>query len=146
MGKQSDLNKCLEVAAALYAPSERKGRHFAFLLDNKGNIISIGQNNKTMHPIQHYYGYPGFSGEHAEFAALRKLNFKLKQGHRYKLVSIRIDRNKKLNYAAPCKCCSNLLRVYGIDEVTYTDWSGEFVESKVVNIPDRTKKHLAHGK
>jgi len=127
MGKVTNLQKCLEVAWALYTPNVRKGRHMAFLLDHKGKILSIGQNSPVMHPRQNIFGYPSFSGEHAEFACLRKLSFRIPKENKLTLVSIRIDRNKKLNHAAPCKHCTAVLKRFNVRNIVYSDWSGDMV-------------------
>jgi deoxycytidylate deaminase len=96
----------------------------AFVLDEKGRIISTGVNSyiKT-HPEQakaaekvgeHYKVYL-----HAEVAACTKIQYK-KLGKQETIVIIRLNNQNEMIAAKPCKICSAIIKKYGFKHIIHS--------------------------
>jgi hypothetical protein len=115
----------------------KRSNHFCFLC-YKNKFISVGQNKKKTHPTNlknpktsRKTGENFASEKHicAEFDAIKKTinttNISLKK---CELFSIRIDRNKQINYSKPCESCLKLLDFFDIRDVYYTNEIGNWIK------------------
>ena len=111
----------------------KRSNHFSFL-SYKGKFISVGENKRKTHPTNiknpktSRHTGENFSREKhicAEFDVIKKvINTTKIPLKKCELLSIRIDRNNKINYSKPCESCLNLLYVFDIKNVYYTDFDG----------------------
>lgn len=107
----------------------QRNYHFAILF-RRNRLLAIGQNQMTKpnnkmikfakrYNIQHWLEYPFI---HAEIAALAKLWGRYHINSDLKLVSIRLNRFRKLQNSRPCKNCQKVLEYLGINKIA---WSNE---------------------
>lgn len=128
------LEKLQDKLINLY--NERNGiernRHLlgAIALDNHGRIISYGFNsyNKT-HPHQAKFAIrlnkPDKVFLHAEISCMIKADKKIET-----LIVTRLNRSKKCCMAEPCPVCKLAIKEAGIENVYYTNYSGNLILMK----------------
>ena len=105
--------------------------HTTFIV-KKGRIQSIGTNCLKTHPKNlkyDYYGKEGVDirsvvGVHSELDAV--LKYGKDDCSDCIIVNVRIDKNKKVNIAKPCRGCQSLLLRVGYKRLFYTDENGIF--------------------
>jgi hypothetical protein len=91
--------------------------HFSFVV--QGNtIISWGWNHTGIAPRG--YGYT--DTVHAEVHAYERA--KLKLNGSFEVLNLRFNKNGIMNISAPCKCCTQFLRVMGCKVVYFSTASG----------------------
>lgn len=100
-------------------------RHFA-LLFKKNRIICIGWNKVKTHPINQRYNYHKLCGIHAECDVLIKSKTDDFRG--YNMAILRIDKNNKINYSAPCKFCCDMLETLNLNKIFYTNEYGKWCD------------------
>jgi hypothetical protein len=110
-------------------------KHFSFIL-HKGRIVSIGVNQQKTHPtnlknrkVSSITGKDYSDQKHtcSEFSAILKLkNLTNIDTKKCTLVNIRYNRNKKLDLAAPCMSCKNLLNYFQFKKVFWSDKNGVY--------------------
>lgn len=114
-------------------------RHFSFILSKK-KIISIGYNSQKTHPANlKYKKFSLITGEDisehkrtcSEFSAILKLkNLTNIDTKRCTLVNLRFNRNKRIDFAAPCMSCVSLLTFHEFKRIIWTDSEGKYVENQ----------------
>lgn len=123
-----NFKKLEEIAYALMPKYRGDMRSFhVAAIYRKSKLVSIGFNKDVTHPKIKKYKYHRLAKVHAE------LNCVLRGGREdyegYDIAVLRINRNNKLDYSAPCSGCSHLLCSLGINKVFYTDQEGQWVEN-----------------
>lgn len=115
------LKYCLEMATK--QPYKRKqSRHYACLVNKKGQIVAESANSYSCtHTQQYHYakrvGRPEAVYLHAEMACL--LKDKLRQG--VKLYIARVDSKGDSVYSAPCEICALALKDFSnVKSVEYS--------------------------
>jgi deoxycytidylate deaminase len=103
-----------------------KNKHFSFLF-RRGNLISLGWSDSCKtHPLASKYGYR-HETIHSELACILRVRSDLKG---CRLVNTRINIRGEIGISKPCKNCQRLLRDFGIVDVWYTNYFGEFERMK----------------
>jgi tRNA(Arg) A34 adenosine deaminase TadA len=129
MGKKTDdiiLRGSLEIALAANDEREiERKRHYAFIW-NRTKLISMSQNRMGRSPAMLRWHYPLSSVEHAEFAAIRKLNWL--DCSKFTMVTFRLTKTGLLAFGKPCECCENVIRHVGFRKVWFSDDNREFKE------------------
>jgi hypothetical protein len=126
--KSSVTNKAIQIANSLCPTNlENKSSHVAFLI--KSNIIEkIGVNKKRTHPetMKHPY-HDGPVGIHAELDCILKID--KEDLSSYKMLVLRVDKNRKLNMSKPCPGCLSLLGQFSVKEIWYSNSDGQIVKA-----------------
>lgn len=133
------FNRLEEIALSLIDWSDSlRCRHFSFIF-NKKKLISIGYNTQKTHPSNLIHKkYSSITGEDisehkhtcSEFNAILKLkNLTNVNTKKCTLINLRFNRNKRLDFAAPCMSCTSLLNFYEFKKVLWTDSKGNYVEN-----------------
>lgn len=115
-------------------------RHFSFII-NKKRIITIGMNTQKTHPANLIYKKFSIKtgediSEHkhtcSEFNAILKLkNLTNIDTKKCVLVNLRFNRNKKIDFAAPCMSCTSLLAFHEFKKIIWTNCNGSYVENSI---------------
>lgn len=99
-------------------------RVVAFVLDDRGHIITEGWNSYTKtHPIQrnaaleHNDEFKQYL--HAEIHALSRLSYK-QLSRKDSIVVLRMNSNKELLPGKPCPICSSVIGHYGISNIIHS--------------------------
>jgi deoxycytidylate deaminase len=125
-----------EIAQSLIGyKSERRCRHFSFIL-YKNRLIATGVNNSKTHPfnlinrkVSRVTGedYSDQKQTCSELNAILKLkrltNIDTKKCI---LINIRYDRNDKIALAKPCQSCQNLLRYHEFKQIIWSTNGGHY--------------------
>jgi hypothetical protein len=128
--------KLKELALAMRPDKMEQNFHVSFI-SYKGRVVSVGVNNKKTHPLN--LKNPKINREGLDISECKftcsELNafVKLKNltnvpFNKCTLVNIRILRNGKFGYAAPCQSCRSLISYLSIRKVYYTDFTGNISE------------------
>lgn len=100
-------------------------RHFSFLVI-RNKILSVGWSlSDTTHPLAKRYNYR-FSSIHSELKAIVNLQYTPDIISKCSLINIRILADGSLSMAKPCRRCKKLLQDFGITNIYYTNWEGDF--------------------
>lgn len=123
-------NKTLEVLTAksfkLISKPTCNFKHFAFIL-KRNRILSYGYNSSKTNPLSFKYGYR-FNQSHAELAAILKFPYEPELLRKCTLVNIRVNVRGELRLSKPCKFCLNLLRLFDLKHVLYSNSLNTFTE------------------
>jgi deoxycytidylate deaminase len=119
--------KAIKIAYSFYPTSrDLNTSHFAFLIKSK-IIEKIGINKKRTHPeISKHPYHEGYVGIHAELDCLLKTD--KEDLSDFKMLVLRIDRNKKLNISKPCRGCQSVISQFNVKEVWYSDKDGNIIQ------------------
>lgn len=113
------IKKTIEISYALYREGNSELRCFHTAVIFKGNkIISIGVNQKNPKPATFKYRYHNLAGLHAELESLTKKRLTDYSG--CVMVTMRIDRNGKINTGKPCNCCQGVIKQFNVGKVIYS--------------------------
>lgn len=101
-----------------------KQKIVAFVLNQKGHVLTVGWNSYTKsHPTQKLEA--GLFGEehkqylHAEVSALTRLTRK-QLGKQSAIVIIRLGSKNRLLAGCPCKICASVIAKYDIDTIIHS--------------------------
>ena len=129
------FDKIKEIAFAFDKDSfPGRSLHLSFIIYKK-RIIAIGQNSKKTHPInlrnpkisKEGVDISSFRGVCSEWSALRQLkNLTNIPAKKCSLINIRINKLNEIRNSRPCNSCVPLLLFFGIDNIYYSDETGEF--------------------
>lgn len=129
------VEKSIELSNSLFpsAYSEKNGYkcfHFAYLY-RRNTLLSIGQNSYELSNKALYFGnkfsinnMKKWPSLHAEISAISKIWGREYIDSSIKMVVIRLNKNRELGNSKPCKSCSAVISVLGIDKVWYSTKSG----------------------
>jgi len=119
--------KAIKIAYSFYPTSrDLNTSHFAFLIKSK-IIEKIGINKKRTHPeISKHPYHEGYVGIHAELDCLLKTD--KEDLSDFKMLVLRIDRNKKLNISKPCRGCQSVISQFNVKEVWYSHKDGNIIQ------------------
>lgn len=119
-------NKLIEVAQAHYLRPNSEKKHFTFIVQ-RNRILSVGYNNGwKSHPLAAKFGCR-YDAIHAELDAILNFPYPPKELSRCRMVNIRLLKSKLPAMARPCSRCIELLSLFNVGEVIYTDMNGVFV-------------------
>lgn len=106
--------------------TKKKFEIIATAFDKKGRVIYSGINNYSKsHPLMRKYAL--IAGEHPERLFIHaELLAILRAGERqvHSLLVQRFLSNGELALAMPCPICKEIIKDFGIKEVTYSDYDG----------------------
>lgn len=92
-------------------------KHFSFIC-RRNTILAFGYSRKhKTHPALRQFSYKSYSGIHAEFDVLRKLNFDVSGTY---LINVRMNKDGALMLSRPCPCCTRMLIDRGVRTVYYS--------------------------
>jgi deoxycytidylate deaminase len=118
----NNIIKAIYLATEASKESPHASRHGAVCLNKRGQVVSIGYNNKRTSWLQRLYakkvGKPLSDMEHAEVDAIRKAKSPVT------LVVVRTNKKGDLRNSKPCSICWELIHDSGIKEVFYSDEEG----------------------
>ena len=134
-----NIDKSAQIACQLFPERyENKRRyqmfHYAFLW-KKNRLISIGQNSVDKPCAKDLYFAKRFNTKrrikfpyiHAEVNAIQKLWGKVQIDSSFSLVSLRMSRGCILRNAKPCRDCRSILSALGIEDIWWSNKSGEII-------------------
>lgn len=135
MIQPAKLEKCAELALALYNPfSNLRCQHFSFIY-YKNKIMVIGKNNDKTHPVNLLNPRISRTGQDvshmkascSELTAVLKLKRMTNiAANKCSLVNVRVNNNRQLSLARPCNSCSSLVQYFGFKDVIFTNSAGKF--------------------
>ena len=141
---QKNLQKSIEIAKQLFPTCYAKRVryqtfHFAFLW-KKNRLISIGQNRVDKPSAKALYFAKRFNVEkqkkypyiHAEISAIQKVWSKVYIDNSISMVVLRLSRDETFQNSKPCKGCWTILSALGIDDVCWSDASGNIVSGDTI--------------
>lgn len=64
---------------------------------------------------------------------------------KHNILVVRISPDNQLCDSKPCCMCINLMRMYGIKKVYYSDCDGNMCYQKISRIPEDFEDHVSHG-
>lgn len=82
----------------------RSQKHVSLILDRKGNVLSVGNNNHRMHPEAAKIGYR-FDELHSELDAMLRLHPRDKHSKSLILFNFRFNRFGDIRMSRPCAKC-----------------------------------------
>lgn len=106
---------------------------FATCYDKRGRIIARGENNyNKTHPIMQqlsirHYGKPIKKVLHAEVAAILKCGDQTP----YRIFVERYRCDSSIANAKPCPICMDVIKLFGVKQLWYTDIHGKVVKEKL---------------
>jgi len=115
--------KHLHVAADLARASihDKRKSYFGAVVARRNVIVGGGVNTNIQHPALRYY-YPGYSGIHAEAAAIRDATKRWGDIGGCNLFVTRILRTGEIaSSSRPCKYCMVLIALFEIRRVFYIE-------------------------
>lgn len=112
---------------------QKKYSLFATCYDKRGRIISRGENNyNKTHPIMQqlsikHYGKPTKKVLHAEVSAILRCGDKTP----YRIFVERYRCDGTIGNAKPCPICREVMTLYGVKQLWYTDTDGNVIKEKI---------------
>ena len=119
-----------ELPVCLVLISPRRMPRLAPCLPGKTSVVLNQGLRRTNH---RYYG--GQKKEDPYYKPIKQLK-------KLTLVVVRYDRRGQLCDSKPCQACITLMRVFGIQKVTYSDENGDMITEKVSDIENRPSKGM----
>ena len=118
---------------------ERSQKHISLITDRKGNVLSVGTNDRKIHTEAAKIGYL-FDEVHAELDAMLKLKPHLRNNKNLVLLNFRFNRFGDLRMSRPCSKCMPWCKAL-FKRIIYTTRDGYEIlipnrdEKKVLDMP-----------
>lgn len=99
-------------------------KHFTYICKRR-QIVSYGWNSKKTDPAAAKYKYFGGS-RHSELHAIFNFPYDRSLLSRYTFYNVRINNLGEVALSRPCHICRDVLNLFGITRLLYTNSEGEF--------------------
>jgi hypothetical protein len=119
------FKKIIKMSNDLAEFTEESQEHFSFLVI-RNKIVCYGKNKKyRTDPMSHKMNCR-FSAIHSEWAAIKAFPYPLKELKKFDLLNVRLNRNRNIMLAKPCKNCQEMLSIFEPASIWFTNRQGEF--------------------
>ena len=112
MGKKNLIQRNIDLAIKVAHLGNHHQHLIGAVIFNKGNVVSVGSNNKKTHPLMTYKTL------HGEIQALIGVRWSDLSGAT--MFVARVNHQGRVGMAKPCPICTGVLKSYGIRKVYFT--------------------------
>lgn len=119
-------NRLLQMSRSMIELPDSRFKHFTFIC-RRNRVVSVGWNSKKTDPAAAKYKYFGGS-RHSELHAIFNFPYGRDELHRYTFYNVRINNLNEVALSKPCHICQDVLKLFGVSELLYTDNNGNFIQ------------------